>query len=338
MANSKQDLSLLPLAHELILQTMEPGVLVLDGNMVVVKENPSVSRICGLTETLVGKSLDDSILERECPFLRKNLQESLERNTPVIQFKYKNRFEVMVQVTIKPVWGGDDGSRIGTLIYMATLGSHESLQSVNDELRTTKEALHATNDELAAVNEELQLTNEELEATNEELQSTNEELQTVNEELETTNDELSERADLVEEMSLRYQAVLERIPWPVFILSDELTVDWWSKEAQRMFSLIHEDGRDLRLFELPFPTELRQVLSRRHDTVMRTNKPTIVRNQFIHRDGMSGMYDIRMEPVAASGTHAGVLLVFEKVRDMVRAPKTNSHHAVSVSTARLKKK
>jgi PAS domain S-box-containing protein len=291
----------------------------------------------GLFGSLKGQRFDLTALAAHCCLLSESLQESLKHDTPAIQVKCKTVLETIVQVTIKPVWSNDTSLRTGTLIYMADVTPHERLHSTNEALRLTQAALEAANEELETANEQLRMTNEELESTNEELQTTNEELQSLNEELETTNDELSQRASGVEELNLHYREMLEQMPWPVFLLSEDLKVHLWNTAAQRLFGFSPRDGRELRLFEIPFSVELRQAIEHKHEAAIKAKRSTVIHEQLLASNGSSGFYDIHLKPLSGSSPRPGVLLMFEKTQSGMPKKATSKRIEGPVSASHKKK-
>jgi two-component system CheB/CheR fusion protein len=330
MANAEHEVSVLQRACDLLLRTMEPAVIVLDNRQIVTAVSESAHRMWRLPEGLVGRSFENCGLMENCRPLLKNLRESLAQNTAVIQFKHTKDIDRAIQFNIRPVWSADHDSRLGTLIYMADATPHETQQSIHEALRSTQEALQIAYEELETANEQLQMTNEELEAGNEELQSTNEELQSLNEELETTNEQLVSRASEFEVVNLSYREVLKRIPWPVFLVNDDLTISFWTISAQQLFGLHSKDTDGLRLFDVPFSDEVREMLTRRSDVVMKTNKGSILHNQLVGYNGRSALYDVHLEPVTNKDLKPGVLLIFEKLRTMTGGSSAGPRIATSV--------
>src|ERR1051326_1124282 len=190
----------------------------------------------------MGHKLQETELWTRCPELAQHMEESRGIVPKPIRFDCRATPNTLVTVTIKPILSNSAAGRVGTLIYMENVSSRVTLQSTIEELETTAEELQSTNQELETTNEELQSTNEELETTNEELQSTNEELETtneelqsLNEELENMNEELSSRTRELDEVNARYSEMIERMPWPVLLVSPSRHIEFWNSMALRLF-------------------------------------------------------------------------------------------------------
>jgi two-component system, chemotaxis family, CheB/CheR fusion protein len=115
---TREDADFLRLEHATLLETLEPGVLVLDGQDTVLTENASATRLWGIQKDLIGKTITRSELARACPDLAFQLQQAHERNE-VISFHCpagtRNK-PTTLSVTLKPVVT-QDGGRVGTLEY-----------------------------------------------------------------------------------------------------------------------------------------------------------------------------------------------------------------------------
>jgi two-component system CheB/CheR fusion protein len=146
----------------------------------------------------------------------------------------------------------------------------DELEASNRQLETAYEELQSTNEELETTNEELQSTVEELDTTNEELHSTNEELRTTNEELQSTNDELyaanlalQARADEVSSLNRYMESVLSSLTAAVIVISPELTVRTWNRQAHELWGLREDEtlGQHLLNLDIGLPIdELRAVV------------------------------------------------------------------------------
>jgi two-component system CheB/CheR fusion protein len=150
--------------------------------------------------------------------------------------------------------------------------TQRELETAYEELQSTVEELETTNEELQSTNEELETTNEELHSTNEELETLNEELQSTNEELETMNDELRERTDELNSTNAFLESVFASFRSGVAVLTRDLTVRVWTREAQNLWGLppnevvgVHFLNLDIGLPVEQLRTSLRAVLSGKAD-------------------------------------------------------------------------
>ena len=315
-----QELERLKLYYETVLATLEPGVLVLDGNDTVITENDKILKLWEFSNRLIGHKLQETELWNRCPELAQRMEESRVPAPKTVRFDCYATQNTSVTVTIKPILSGSIGGRVGTLIYMENVTSRVTLQSTIEELETTAEELQSTNEELETTNKELQSTNEELETTNEELQSTNEELETtneelqsLNEELETTNEELSSRMRELDEVNARYSEMMERMPWPVLLLNDDALVYMFNSAAQKLFGFAHPSEKGMKLQELPLDTKARQAMLRRHRAVIHMGKKSHIRNFHLTTNRFNGVADVHFTPLSTDTGH-GVIVMFQVER------------------------
>ena len=319
--NTNQELDRLKLYYEMVLATLEPGVIVLDGNDNVITENDKVLKLWNITDKLVGHPLQETELWKRCPELRQYLEESRVAGPKNVRFDCSAAQNTAVAVTIKPILSGSAAGRVGTLIYMENVTSRVTLQTTIEELEATAEELQSTNEELETTNEELQSTNEELETTNEELQSTNEELETtneelqsLNEELETTNEELSSRTRELDEVNARYSEMMERMPWPVLLVNDDALIYMFNSAAQKLFGFAHPSERGMKLQELPLDNKARQAMLRRHRAVVQLGKQSNIKNFHLTTNRFTGLADVHFTPLSTETGH-GVIVMFQVDRE-----------------------
>jgi two-component system CheB/CheR fusion protein len=185
--------------------------------------------------------------------------------------------------------------------------AYEELQSTNEELETTNEELQSTVEELETTNEELQSTNEELETMNEELQSTNDELQTINDELQDRTGELNEAKGFLE-------TILTSLRAGVIVLSTELHVRVWNRQAQELWGLRPEESVGQHFLNLDFglPTDQLRSLIRR--TLADEAGPQEATVGAVNRRGRS--IDVRVLGSTlrtGAGEVAGIILTMEGV-------------------------
>ena len=312
-----QKLSTLKLYSDVILATLESGVLVLDAEDTVITQNDRAQKLFDLPAKMAGQKLQNTELWRRCPELKESMEQTRSSPPKAIHFDVYPSPSVVVTVTLKPILE-ESGSRIGTLMYLENVTPRVTLQSTIEELETTTEELQSTNEELETTNEELQSTNEELETTNEELQSTNEELETtneelqsLNEELETTNEELSVRTRELDEVNARYSDMMERMPWPVFLVQDDTHIYMFNSTAQRLFGFANPSEKGMSLQELPLDPKTRKVMLRRHSAVIKSRKQSSIRNWHLITNCFDGNADVHFTPLSATSPGQGVIMVFQ---------------------------
>jgi two-component system CheB/CheR fusion protein len=349
--NKRQELERLKLFYDAILDTLEPGVLVLDSSDAVITENDKILKLWELPGKLGGRKLQDTELCERCPELKQYLEESRRPSPHTVRFECPAASSTVLTMTIRPIMAQSGSGQVGTLIYMENVTSRVTLQNTIEELETTAEELQSTNEELETTNEELQSTNEELETTNEELQSTNEELETtneelqsLNEELETTNEELSSRTRELDELNARYSEMMERIPWPVFLVNADTRIYMFNSAAQKLFGFAAPSEQGMRLEQLPLDNRTRQSILRRHSQVVQTGRESHIRGCHIVTNRFHGTADVRFMPLSSGGSGEGVIMMFEvgQVKALPAASgnsaKRNSKHAKPNSSGRAKKK
>ncbi len=317
-----REVDALRLQQQLLMDTLQLGVLVLDSNDTIVQNNSSIQSLYGLAPAkLDGKKLQDTDFFLRTPELARHLLSTRVQNQPA-RFQIKTRVgeeDRMLELTIRPMLG-EGGVRTGSLIYCDNVTVQEKLQVTIEELESTSEELQSANEELETTNEELQSTNEELETTNEELQSTNEELETtneelqsLNEELETTNQELEERGKELDQLNSIYSQTLEKIRMPVMLVAQDRRILFWNTMALRMFGFKSRPPVNFTLEQLPLPEALRRLLIRRHRAVLVSQKPIVFRNQTL--DGKNSAVDIHFSTVAEEDRSVRVLITFGPAAD-----------------------
>lgn len=314
-----QELERLKLFYDTVLDTLEPGVLVLDAGDCIITENDKILSLWGLSGRLAGRKLADTELWQKCSDLKRYLAESRQNGPKTVRFECNAPSTTALIVTIRPILSETASGRVGTLIYMENVTSRVTLQTTIEELETTGEELQSSNEELETTNEELQSTNEELETTNEELQSTNEELETtneelqsLNEELETTNEELSSRTRELDELNARYVEMMERMPWPVFLINEDTLIFTFNSMARQTFGFAQPSEQGMRVEELPLDQNTRKAMLRRHHQVLRTGKESNIHQSHIVTNRYEGPADIRFTPLSSpDNAGRGVIVMFQ---------------------------
>ncbi len=308
------------LYYRALLEVLEPGVFALDANNVLIIDNKSALSLWGLSGSkLVGQHIAESALGRQCPDLVQKVEESHRNPDRPLKFdcpiKIDNETRVLA-VTLRPV-SGENGERVGTLIYADDVSHREKLQTTIEQLEATGEELQSANEELETTNEELQSTNEELETTNEELQSTNEELETTNEELQSLNEELENmneelefRTRELDSLNSRYAETLERMPWAVMVLDSEGRVQFWNTASRKLFDLEARSVVGLELSQLPIDTSLRAALVRRQKAIGERSTPMLLRNQHLNSTRSKMVFDVHLTPLSRDSGKPSLLLMF----------------------------
>ena len=307
-------------------------VVTADGVVAVV--NRQAEQTFGISQTDVGRPFRDLELSYRPTELRRHIEQAqTDRRTVRVTDVTLSRggkvanLEIQVSPLVKD----------GTEVIGSTLSFHDvtdfrrlqdELEQANRQLETAYEELQSTNEELETTNEELQSTVEELETTNEELQSTNEELETMNEELQSTNDELQtindELQDRTGELDVAnefLEAILTSLRAGVVVLSTELHVRVWSRQAQELWGLRQEEAVGQHFFNLDIglPTDLLRSLIRR--TLADENGPQETTVRAVDRRGRS--IDVRVLASALRSTPTdvrGIILTMERIENAAELP------------------
>ncbi len=197
----------------------------------------------------------------------------------------------------------------------------EELEQANRQLETAYEELQSANEELETTNEELQSTVEELETTNEELQSTNEELETMNEELRSTNDELQlingqlhMRSGELDTANEFLETILTSLRAAVVVLSQDLTVQVWNRQAQELWGLRREEtvGEHFLNLDIGLPLDQLRPMIRR--TLAGELGPHEIAVPAVNRRGRTISVRIFGTPLRSRGAAAeagGVILLMD---------------------------
>ena len=309
----EQELARMEHYHRALLDILEPGIISLDAHDVILTENKSALDLWGLSGIrLIGQYLADSAVGKRCPELIQQVERSHKESGQPVRFECSVEIDGdtrALAVTVRPV-DGDNGQRMGTLIYAENVSHKEKLQTTIEQLEATGEELQSANEELETTNEELQSTNEELETTNEELQSTNEELETTNEELQSLNEELEFRTRELDVLNSRYADTLERMPWAVMVLDNDGRVQFWNSAAQRLFGLQSAVVIGLELTQLPIEPGLRDALVRKRKAVGDRTAPILLRNQEIRVKRESAKFNVHLTPLSRDSGKPSLLLMF----------------------------
>jgi len=329
-----------------LLEVLEPGVFALDANDVLIVDNKPALQLWGISgNKVVGRHISESALGRQCPDLVQKIEESHRNPGQLLKFecpiKVANQTRVLA-VTVRPV-SGENGDRVGTLIYADDVTHRERLQTTIEQLEATGEELQSANEELETTNEELQSTNEELETTNEELQSTNEELETTNEELQSLNEELENmneelefRTRELDTLNSRYAETFERMPWAVMVLDSEGRVQFWNSASRNLFDLEARSVVGLELSQLPINPEVRAALVRRSKAVGERNTPILLRNQQLNSGRSKTVFDVHLTPLNRDGGKPSLLLMFAPQQSGMEGGNSTGHRPANQKSGKSK--
>jgi two-component system CheB/CheR fusion protein len=313
-----QELRMLRLQQRFLLETLKPGVMMLDARDVVLSHNDAALSIWNLAgSTLIGKRIQSTEIVARCAELAGRLETSRAGGPETISFHCRIRLDSEERglfVTLRAV-KSETGERSGTIVYTEDITMQERLQTTVEQLEATGEELQSANEELETTNEELQSTNEELETTNEELQSTNEELETTNEELQSLNEELEHMNEELERrtselnvLSERYAETLRRTPLPVLLVDKDEKIQLWNAAAQQLFGVGATSVVGVEVDRLPIEESFRKALVRRIRTVLTSKKATAIRNQSFAPDQS---FDLHFTPISRDNVELdGVLIMF----------------------------
>ena len=133
-AQPENELALLRLYHRSLLETLDPGVVVLNEDDVIVTDNDSALKLWGLSGSkLSGNAIQDTALSARCPDLPKHVEASKKQNgtvhfdcTAQIDGKARN-----LRVSIRPILE-ESGVRAGSILYTEDVSHREELQTTLD--------------------------------------------------------------------------------------------------------------------------------------------------------------------------------------------------------------
>jgi two-component system CheB/CheR fusion protein len=240
-----------------------------------------INHVAGTTFNLSARDVGRSFSELEISYRPAELRSYIEEVSTSRQAAWLRGIEwhrsptevTFLDIQVLPLTGGAN-RLLGVSLMFNDVSRfrrlNDELEASNRQLETAYEELQSTNEELETTNEELQSTIEELETTNEELQSTNEELETTNEELQSTNDELhvtnqelEARTAEIGSLNRFMESVLSSLTAAAIVVSPELTVRTWNRQAHELWGLRAEEtlGQHLLNLDIGLPAdELRSVL------------------------------------------------------------------------------
>jgi two-component system CheB/CheR fusion protein len=328
-SRAREELMLLKEYYQSILDTVGQSIVVLDQDGKVDSANPATTNLWALDSVPAdGALLQDSALGKRCPELVSRVDEARShRGTVNFQCKLPvaDDAEKVLAVRVRPIFA-DDQSLVGTIVYAEDVTPREHLESTVAELESTSKELHSANEELETTNEELQSANEELETMNEELQSTNEELETTNEELQslneelkTMNEELQVRTEEMDQLNARYVETLERMPFPVMLLNQQMKIEFWNSLAQKLFGFKEKPPVQLELEQLPVPETARKLFKRKHQNAIEKNGTVLVNAEPLGWRGYERA-NVHFTPVP-QGAHRNVLVMIERGNSSAAAAK-----------------
>jgi PAS domain-containing protein len=182
--------------------------------------------------------------------------------------------------------------------------------------------------------------NEELQSTNEELETTNEELQSLNEELETMNEELQVRTEEMDQLNSRYVETLERMPFPVMLLNEQMKIEFWNTRAQKLFGFKAKPVVQLDLEQLPISESARKLFKRKHQSALQKGGVAQAKGESL---GVNGYDSANIQfTCVEQGTAKNVLVMIERSaapsRDGSRSANSKAKAAKKTAKKRSAKK
>ena len=299
--------------------------IVVDDQGKVALINRKATTLFGLAERDAGRPFQDLELSYRPVELRSHLTTVVETGQPVllreIPYQRRQAEPVFLDVQLFPL-ADEQAQLVGIAISFTDVTRFRQLQleveATSRQLETAYEELQSTNEELETTNEELQSTVEELETTNEELQSSNEELETMNEELQSmndelqaTNEELRDRTGEVNALNGFMESVLGSLNAAIIVVAPDLSVRFWSRQAQELWGLRESEAVGHPVFELDsgIPHEalrdpLRNALSR-HESV------SGVLMQAVNRRGRTVQLRVTVAALDASERNQGAMILMD---------------------------
>src|SRR5207248_2985694 len=152
---AQEELALLKAYHNTLLETLDPGIVILDREDNVISENESSRRMWQAETMMLGGKITESSLMKKCPDLQHHLDAARGGPQPrTVNFECSTAAGLELAVTVRPIHSeAVDKAFLGTLIYMDDVTPREHLQQTVEELQTTAEELQSTNEELETTNE-----------------------------------------------------------------------------------------------------------------------------------------------------------------------------------------
>jgi two-component system CheB/CheR fusion protein len=301
--------------------------LVIDSQDHLALINHRAATLLALSERDIGRPFHDLEVSYRPAELRSQLGSVRDTRATVwlrdVEWHRSANERLIVDIQLVPLVDGR-GRMLGTAIMLNDVSRfrqlHDELETANRQLETAYEELQSTNEELETTNEELQSTVEELETTNEELQSTNEELETMNEELQsmndelqTTNDDLRDRTAEISSLNQFMESILSSLGAAVVVVSRELTVQVWNRQAEDLWGLREEEtvGQHILNLDSGLPGEQLRPLIRKVISDGSAQAEIII--DAVNRRGRSVELRITATPLlAGSGEPEGALLLMER--------------------------
>jgi len=294
----------------------------------LVLANERARRLFGLTESDIGRLLQDLELSYRPVELRSHIEQAYAGRgvvqLPGVEWRggpgeASRQFEVLV-LPLLDAKGGLLGASVSFTDLTQAHQLRAELEKTHQELETAYEELQSANEELETTNEELQSTVEELETTNEELQSANEELETMNEELQSTNDELrvindqvEQRSEDLDRVNTYFRSVLASVRTAVVVLDQDLVVQVWSQRLRDLWGLTEDEvvgcpflDLDIGLPVAPLAAPLRDCLAGRDGT------DEVVLDA-VNRRGRPVQCRVRCTPLQGDRQAEGVILLIEEL-------------------------
>jgi two-component system CheB/CheR fusion protein len=302
-----------------------PPQLVVDRNGTLVLANQDARVVFGLTQSDIGRPIQDLEISYRPAELRPLIAESKTEGRPVTlrdaswEAESGNRvFEIRITPLLSR--GGDP---LGTSVVYLDVTSYRALQEELEqsksaleqaykELKSSNEELETTNEELQSTNEELETTNEELHSTNEELETMNEELQATNEELETMNNEFREQTTELNSVNSFLENVLTGLGAAVVVLDERARVLAWNATAEEMWGLRLDEVRGESFFGLDIGLPVDQLRAPVRSCLDGEGASEVVISA-VNRRGTKIRCRAQCRPLSGvTGDQGGVLLLLEE--------------------------
>ena len=135
-----------------------------------------------------------------------------------------------LDIQLDPLVDSESRLRGVALLFQDVTAAHR----LQDELAVTNQRPETAFEERQSTNEELQTTNEELQSTVEELETTDEELQSTNDELQTINEQLRQSTENLDGANAFLEAILTSLRAGVAVVSADLRVQEWNRQAEEL--------------------------------------------------------------------------------------------------------
>jgi transcriptional regulator of aromatic amino acid metabolism len=158
---------------------------------------------------------------------------------------------------------------------------------------------------LDAVNKQLEKAIEQLRVSNAALLSTRQDLRSLTTLLDTMQQEVEVLGYELKRLKDGYVHTLDHVPYPVLLSDAAGKVELWNRAAQRIFNLADDVCPGIDLSQIPVQPSLRQILTRKHRTVVESGGTVVLRNQVVQVTAALYRMDVHLISLTA-----GILVVF----------------------------